>query len=215
MKSILLIGLGRFGKHIAFKLHELGHQVLAVDRVEERVDESLSFIYSGQIGDSTDKDFLKQLGIRDFDVCLVTIADDFQSSLITASNLKELGAARIIARADRDVQKKFLLMAGADEIVYPEEELGHIVAVRCSSDHVFDYVELDEGYAIFEIDIPESWIGKTLVDLDVRRKYSVTIIAVKRNEKMTVNIDVDEPFAAGDRILVVGSEADIHRKFRL
>ena len=120
MKSILLIGLGRFGKHIAMELHSLGHQVMAVDHNEVRVNEALPFLTSAQIGDSTSEDFLSSLGVRNFDVCIVAIGTDFQSSLETTSLLKELGARLVVSRAARDVHAKFLLRNGADEVVYPE-----------------------------------------------------------------------------------------------
>lgn len=123
MKNILLIGLGRFGRHVAIQLNNLGHEVMAVDNNEERVNEVLPFVTNAQIGDSTNADFLKSLGIGNFDVCMVTIGGNFQNSLETTSLLKELGAKTVVSRAERDVQKKFLLRNGADEVVYPENRL--------------------------------------------------------------------------------------------
>ena len=123
MKSILLVGLGRFGRHIAEKLNALNHQVMAVDRREGRVDAILPFVTNAQIGDSTNPDFLTSLGIRNFDFCIVAIGDDFQSSLETTSLLKELGAKLVVSRAASDVHAKFLLRNGADEIIYPEKQL--------------------------------------------------------------------------------------------
>ena len=143
MKSVLLIGLGRFGRHIAMKLNELNHQVMAVDKQESRVDEILPYVTNAQIGDGTNIEFLRSLGVRNFDVCIVAIGDDFQSSLETTSFLKELGAKKIVSRAARDVHAKFLLRNGADEIVYPEKQLANWTAIRYSSDHIFDYIELD------------------------------------------------------------------------
>lgn len=123
MKSILLIGLGRFGRHIAEKLYELNHQILAIDKQEDRVEAVLPFVTSGQIGDSTNIEFLQSLGIGNFDVCIVAIGGDFQSSLETTAYLKDLGAKLVVSRAARDVQARFLLRNGADEIVYPEKQL--------------------------------------------------------------------------------------------
>ena len=143
MKSILLVGLGRFGKHIAIHLNELGHQVMAVDCVEERVDAVLPFVTNAQIGDSTNAGFLESLGIRNYDVCIVAIGNDFQSSLETTSLLKELGARLVVSRAARDVQAKFLLRNGADEVVYPEKQLAKWTAIRYTADHILDYIELD------------------------------------------------------------------------
>ena len=142
MKSILLIGLGRFGRHIAQKLNDLNYQVMAVDNNEERVNRNLSIVTNAQIGDSTDADFLSSLGIRNYDVCIVAIGDNFQNSLETASLLKELGAKKVIARASRGVQEKFLLRNGADEVVYPEKQLAAWTAIRCTSEHILDYIEL-------------------------------------------------------------------------
>ena len=157
MKSVLLIGLGRFGKYIAMKLDELHHQVLAVDLKEERVNEVLPYVTSAQIGDGTNEDFLASLGVGNFDVCIVAIGDDFQSSLETTSLLKELGAKMVVSRAARDVHAKFLLRNGADEIVYPEKQMALWTAMRYSSDHILDYIELDEEHAVVEITVPAEW----------------------------------------------------------
>ena len=176
MKSVLLIGLGRFGKYIAMKLDELHHQVLAVDLKEERVNEVLPYVTSAQIGDGTNEDFLASLGVGNFDVCIVAIGDDFQSSLETTSLLKELGAKMVVSRAARDVHAKFLLRNGADEIVYPEKQMALWTAMRYSSDHILDYIELDEEHAVVEITVPAEWQGKTVGSLDIRKKYNINII---------------------------------------
>ena len=145
MKSILLIGLGRFGRHIAEELNKLGHEVMAVDENEDRVNAVLSIVTNAQIGDSTNAEFLEALGVRNFDVCIVAISGNFQSSLETTSLLKELGAKMVVSRAERDVQAKFLLRNGADEVLYPEKQLAKWAAIRYGSDHVLDYIELDHG----------------------------------------------------------------------
>lgn len=130
MKSILLIGLGRFGRHIAEELNKLGHEVMAVDENEDRVNAVLSIVTNAQIGDSTNAEFLEALGVRNFDVCIVAISGNFQSSLETTSLLKELGAKMVVSRAERDVQAKFLLRNGADEVLYPEKQLAKWAAIR-------------------------------------------------------------------------------------
>ena len=140
MKNILLIGLGRFGKHIAIQLNSLGHEIMAVDIDEERINTVLPYVTNAQIGDSTNYNFLKSLGIRNFDVCIVTISGNFQNSLETTSLLKELGAKLVVSRAERDVQKKFLLRNGADEVVYPEKQIAKWTSIRYASDHILDYV---------------------------------------------------------------------------
>ena len=153
MKNILLIGLGRFGKHIALQLNKLGHEVMAVDSNEERINEILPIVTNAQIGDSTNTEFLKSLGIGNFDVCIVTIGGNFQNSLETTSLLKELGAKLVVSRAERDVQAKFLLRNGADEVVYPEKQVAKWASIRYTADHIRDYIEVDDSHAIFEVSI--------------------------------------------------------------
>ena len=215
MKSILLIGLGRFGRHIARKLDELHHQVMAVDIDEKRVEAALPYVTNAQIGDGTDEDFVRSLGVRNFDVCIVAIGDNFQSSLETTSLLKELGASFVVARAARDRQKKFLLKNGADEVVYPERQLGEWTAIRYSSDHIFDYVELDDEYAIFEVPIPKEWYGKTIGDLDVRNRYNINIMALKSDGRMQLNITSDTALPPDDTLLILGKIKDVQKCFHI
>lgn len=215
MKSILLIGLGRFGKHIAQHLMELGHQVMAVDQVEERVNAVLSFVTNAQIGDSTNADFLESLGIRNYDVCIVAIGNDFQSSLETTSLLKELGAKLVVSRAARDVQEKFLLRNGADEVVYPEKQLAKWTAIRYSCDHILDYMELDEDHAIFEIPVPEGWAGQSIGEIDIRKKYNINIMGIRKNGKLVFSVSSDMVIEAQDTMLVLGRNKDIQKCFHI
>lgn len=215
MKSILLIGLGRFGKNIALKLRELGHEVMAVDKKEERVEEVLPYVTNAQIGDSMNELFLQSLGVDNYDVCIVAIGNDFQSSLETTSLLKELGAKKVVSRAARDVQAKFLLRNGADEIVYPEKQLAAWTAIRYSSDHIFDYIELAGDYAIFEIEIPFSWIGRSVGEINIRQKYNINIMALKRDNKMELTITSNTYFKKGDAMLVLGKYKDIQKCFHI
>jgi len=215
MKSILLIGLGRFGKHIAVKLQELHHEVMAIDKNEERVNEVLPYVTNAQIGDSMKEEFLRTLGIGNYDVCIVAIGNDFQGSLETTSLLKELGAKKVVARAARDVQAKFLLRNGADEIVYPEKQLANWTAIRYSSDHIFDYIELNDEYAIFEIEVPMNWVGKTIVEINIRRKYNINIMAMKRNGKLEMTITPETKLEANVSLLVLGRHKDIQKCFHI
>ena len=215
MKSILLIGLGRFGRHIAIKLQELGHEVMAIDNQEHRIDAALPYVTNAQIGDSTDEEFLTSLGVRNFDVCIVAIGDDFQSSLETTSLLKELGAKMVVSRAARDVHAKFLLRNGADEVVYPEKQLAAWTAIRYSSDHIFDYIELSGGYSIFEVSIPDSWIGKSIAQLDVRRNYNINIMALKRDGNVDMNITPDMVLNSDETLLFLGKNKDIQKCFHI
>lgn len=215
MKSVLLIGLGRFGRHIAMKLNSMNCHVMAVDDNEERVNAVLPYVTDGIIGDSTNENFLSSLGVKDYDACIVTIGDDFQSSLETVSLLKELGAKKVIARASRGVQEKFLLRNGADEVVYPEKQLAAWTAVRCASDNVLDYIELGNDYSIFEIAVPENWVGKSILDLDVRRKYNVNVLAVRKHGDLKVKAVLDDELQATDSLLVLGREKDIQKCFKI
>ncbi|MBE6983757.1 MAG: TrkA family potassium uptake protein [Ruminococcaceae bacterium] len=215
MKSILLIGLGRFGKHIAKELNLLGHQVMAIEEDETRLDEAMPYVTSGQIGDSTNPAFLASLGIPDFDVCIVTISGDFQASLETAYLLKDMGAKMVVSRAEQDGQAKFLLRNGADEVVYPEKELAKWVAIRFSSDHILDYIALDDDHAIFEVDLPESWNGKTVGQIDIRKKYGINILGVKREGKLQLTITPDTRFESTDTILVLGDYKSLRKCFHI
>lgn len=215
MKSILLVGLGRFGKHIAEKLYELKHQVMAIDKNEARVEAVLPMVTNAQIGDSTNEAFLSSLGVRDFDVCIVAIGDDFQSSLETTSLLKELGAKMVVSRAATDIHAKFLLKNGADEVVYPEQQLAAWTAIRYSSDHIFDYIELNNDYSIFEVCIPKSWEGKTILELDLRKKYNINILAIKEKEALNPIITPATKVTSKNTLLVLGRQKDIKRCFHI
>ncbi len=215
MKSILLIGLGRFGRHIAVKLHELRHQVMAVDEVEERVNAVLPYVTNAQIGDSKNEEFMASLGVRNFDVCIVAIGENFQSSLETTSLLKELGAKFVVSRANRDVHAKFLLRNGADEIVYPEKQLASWTAIRYTSDHIFDYIELEGDNAIVEVSVPPSWVGKSVGALDVRRRHGINMLATKRNHRLNTTVTSDTVLTADETVLVLGSNRDIQRCFHI
>lgn len=213
MKSILLIGLGRFGKHVAIHLNQLGHQVMAVDNVEDRVESVLPYVTNAQIGDSTNVDFLESLGIRNYDVCIVAIGNDFQSSLETTSLLKELGAKLVVSRAARDVQAKFLLRNGADEVVYPEKQIAKWTAIRYSADHILDYIELDDDHAIVEVPVPGDWAGRTIAQLDVRKKHKINIMGVKRDGRLELSILPDMVLTAGESMLVLGRNRDLQKCF--
>lgn len=215
MKSILLIGLGRFGKHIALQLNQLGHQVMGVDYNEDRVNDAMDVVTNAQIGDSTNEEFLRSLGIDNYDVCIVAIGNDFQSSLETTNSLKELGAKFVVSRAERDGQAKFLLRNGADEVVYPEKQVAKWAAIRYSSDHILDYIELDETHSIFEVSVPKSWIGRSIGQLDIRRKYNINIMAVKNNGKMTVSISPDTVLTEDKTMLVLGEYKALQKCFHI
>ena len=215
MKNILLIGLGRFGKHIAMQMNEMGHEIMAVDINEERVNRILPFVTNAQIGDSTDASFLESLGIGNFDICFVTIGGSFQNSLETTSLLKELGANLVISRAERDVQEKFLLRNGADRVVYPEKQVAKWASIRYADDHTLDYMEVDASHAIFEVAIPDEWIGRSVGELDIRRRYNINILAVKKEREVSVTISVDTVLEADSTLLVLGDYKAIQKFFHI
>lgn len=215
MKNILLIGLGHFGKHIAMELNQLGHEVMAIDNDEEKINDVLQYVTSAQIGDSTDPDFLNSLGIRNFDVCIVTMSGNFQNSLETTSLLKELGAEFVVSAAKRDVQEKFLLRNGADRVVYPEKQMAKWTAIRYTSDHILDYIEVDDSYAIFEVQVPDNWIGKSIGKIDIRKKYNINILALKEYGKMNMAITPDTVLTSNISLLVLGDYKSLQKCFKL
>lgn len=213
MKSILIIGLGRFGKHLARQFNEMGDEVLAVDIVEERVNDVLPYVTSAQIGDSTNRTFLESIGARNFDVCIVAIGSDFQNSLETTSLLKEMGCPFVVARAARDVQAKFLARNGADEVLYPERELARWAAMRYSSDHILDYMELGQNHAIFEVPVPDEWVGKTVAELNIRRKFNLNILGQKVGDQLELLTGADSKLQENAHLLVLGSTKDFLKCF--
>ena len=215
MKNILLVGAGRFGRHIAMQLSQLEHQIMTVDANEERINDVLPFTTNALIGDSTNAEFLRSLGIGNFDVCIVTISSNFQNSLETTSLLKELGAKCVVSRAERDVQAKFLLRNGADHVIYPEKQMAKWTAIRYSSDHVFDYIEIDSQYAIFEVEIPENWIGKNVGQLDIRKKYGINILATRKYGKTDVAVSPETVLDGDATILVLGEYKAIRKYFHI
>lgn len=213
-KNVLVIGAGRFGRYTAAKLHDLGHQILAIDKNEDRIDKILPFVANAQIGDSTDRKFMESIGVRDYDLCIVAIGDDFLASLETTFLLDELGASRIISRATSGSQEKFLLRNGASAVVFPERELGNWTAIRYSSDNISNYIELMDGYSIFEVDVPARWDGKQIGELGVRNKYNLNILGVK-NGKMDLNVTNSTVLRKGQSMLVLGKLENIQKTFGL
>ena len=215
MKNILLIGLGRFGLNAAKKLRELDHEVLAVDENEERVNDAMPYVTEARIGDCTRAEFLKSLDVPRFDLCIVAIGDDFQSSLEITSLLKDFGAKKVVSRACNDVQGKFLLRNGADNIVYPEPQLAHWTAIRYASDNLSDYIELGDDSGIFEVTPPAAWTGKTVGDIDIRKRFGVNILAIKKDGKMSLAVNCNSVIEEGIHLLVLGAFKDVRKCFKL
>ena len=211
MKSVLLIGLGRFGRHTAAKLHELGHQVFAVDRREENVRAVLPYVTDAVIGDSTSPAFLQTLGVESYDLCIVAIGDDFQGSLETTALLKDAGAKYVVSRASRGVQEKLLRRNGADAVVYPERQLAEWTAICYSSDYILDYIAISDEFAVYEIEVPAKWKGRSLSELDIRRRHQINVLALKRGGALILDVDPDLPLDGDQTLLVVGRERDVLR----
>ena len=211
MKSVLVIGMGRFGRHLASKMQELGNDVMVIDKNEELIEQYSDVFTDAQVGDCTNKEVIRALGVEDFDICFVTIGDDFQSSLVITSLLKEFGAERIISKAKQDIQADLLKKIGADEIVYPEKELAERLAIRYSATNLFDYIQLTGDYSIYEIPILHQWIGKSIVDIDVRNKYRINIIAVKNEDGIQPMPGANYSFKPDDHIIVIGKSSDVFK----
>ncbi len=214
MRSILLIGLGRFGRHMAQKLSDLHHEVLAIDKDERKVQDALRYVTNAEIGDATDPVLIESLGVKDFDLCVVTMSHDLQASLEITALLKKNGAPFVLARVSRDAHAEFLLSCGADDVIYPEKQIAEWSAVRYSSEHIFDYVRLSPDHAIYETDTPDTWIGHTVMDLAVRQKYRLNILAIRRNGVVEPMPGPSHAFTKGERVILLGSESDVQKFLR-
>ncbi|APF21950.1 potassium channel family protein [Clostridium butyricum] len=209
MKSVLIIGIGRFGRHLARKFVDLGNEVMIVDIEEEKMSEIVSIVTTAQIGDCTNVDVLKSLGVRNFDICFVCIGDNFQASLEITSLLKEMGAKHVVSKANREIHAKFLLRNGADDVVYPEKDIAEKAAIRYSADHVFDYIELTPEYSIAEIPPVSAWIGKTIAEISVRGKYQMSILATKENGEILPLPKADHVFREEEHLIVAARKNDL------
>ena len=179
MKSVLIIGMGRFGHHLAYNMLEMGNDVMVIDNDEKKLEDIVPYATSSKIGDCTNPEVLKTIGVTNFDVIFVCIGTNFQSSLEITSLVKEMGAKKVVSKATRDIQAKFLLRNGADEVIYPDKDIAEKCAARYSEDNVFDYIELTEGYAIYEIPPLKEWKGRTIRESNIAAKYKVTILGIK------------------------------------
>ena len=214
MKSVLVIGLGRFGRHLCLKLAQLGNEVMIVDQDEAAVTALANFVTSAQIADCTDEAALKALGVHNFDICFVCIGSDFASSLLITSMLKDLGAQRIIAKSSQDMHSRLLLRNGADEVVYPERDSAERIAMRTSATNVFDYIELTDGYAIYEVPPLPEWVGKTIIELDIRNRYRINILAVKTEGNLRPLPGAGYAFTGMEHLLVLAGREDIRKLLR-
>ena len=211
MKSILIIGMGRFGHFLCENLVELGNEVMIVDDNEEMITDMMGNVTSARVGDCTNPEVLKSFGVNNFDICFVCIGGDFQSSLEITYLLKELGAKYVVSKANRDIHAKFLLRNGADEVIYPDKDIAEKLAKKSSANHVFDYIELSDEYSIYEIPPLKEWIGKSIRQTEARGKHKVNILGVKKGEELNMMPGVDYVFKEDEHLMVLGHEKDVEK----
>ena len=209
MKSVLVIGMGKFGRHFARKMIDLGNEVMIVDKNETIVERYSATFSDAQIADCMNKDVLLTLGVHHFDICMVAIGSDFQSSMVVTALLRELDAQYIVSKAESDIQADLLMKIGADEIVYPEREMAEKIAVRFTATNVFDYIELTDDYAIYESPVLYAWIGKTIAEINIRRKYRINIIAIKVGSELNILPGSDYCFTEHDHIVLIGTPENV------
>lgn len=215
MKTVLVIGIGMFGKHLAKRMAELGNEVMVIDKNEERVNEMLPFVTRAQIGDCMDPKVLQALGVNNFDICFVCIGDSFQASLEITSQLKDLGAKHVVSKADREIQEKFLLRNGADEAIHPERDVALRAARKYSAQNVFEYFELSGDFSLFEIAVPPGWIGRNVKEINVRLRFNINIIAAGPKEKMLPFTDAEHVFSSGEHLIIAGKPKDCEKLLNL
>lgn len=213
MKQFIVIGIGRFGKAVAEKLYELGQEVLAIDTDEEAIQKISDKVTHAVTADATDESVLKSLGVRNFDVAVVSISSDIQSSIIITLMLKEFGVKYVVAKAKDEVHAKLLMKIGADKVVFPEMEMGERVAHNLIATNILEYIELSPEHSIMEFEVLKSWVGKDLRDLNLRAKYGVTVVAIRNANDDRINISpkADNEIKEGDILVVIGSNDDLKK----
>lgn len=210
MKSMLVIGIGRFGRHLSIKLAELGNEVMVVDKDEAKVTHVAPYVTTAQVADCQDEDVLRELGVANFDVCFVCVSGDFQSSLEITSMLKDMGARHVVSKTDREKQGKFLEKIGADEIVHAEKDMAQRLAVKYSTKNIFDYIELSPDYAIAETLTPKEWLGHSVYEMGIRKKYNVNILGYKNGDgKLIPIMSEDHMFKPSEHLVISGLKKDV------
>ena len=214
MTSVLIIGLGTFGKYVAKHMEQLHCEVMVVDTNETAIDEISPYVTNALIGDGTSEAVLRSIGVNNFDVCIVAIGNSFQSSLQVTYLLKQLGANQVVSLATNDVQKDFLLRNGADEVVHPEKQMAIRVATKYASETILDFIQLDNNYSIYEMKVPKEWFGKTLAQIDIRKKFGVNILTIKRNDEVFIP-GADTCFMVDDVAFVIGEQKSVYKCFKI
>ena len=211
MKSVLVIGMGRFGRHVASKMQALGNDVMIVDRDADLVNSLAEEFTDAHIGDCTSEAVIRSLGVKQMDLCFVSMGEDFQSSLVITSLLKRAGAKCVVAKANQEIQADLLYQIGADEVVYPEREIAEKLAIRYNANNIFDCIQLAADYSIYEIPVPTAWVGHTIIEMDVRKKHRVNIIAIKNENALQPTPGADYVFRADDHVVLIGKSTDVFK----
>ena len=212
MKSILVIGISRFGAHLCRNLVAQKNQLMIIDKEEAALEELTPLVSSALIADCTRKDVLENVGVSDFDICFVCISDNFQASLEITSLLKEVGAKYVVSVSRRDVHTKFLLRNGADEVINPDKEMSERCAIMYSNDNIFDYIELEQDYSIYEIRPMKEWVGKSLRESNMRANYGISVVGiVNRDGVMNITPSPDQPIEADDHLMVIAHKDNIKK----
>lgn len=210
-KQFVIIGCGRFGSSVAKKLTELNCEVMAVDSSEETVQSISDTVTYAVQADATDENALKAMGIRNFDVAVITIGANIQASIMVTLMVKELGIKHIVAKAQNEMHAKVLYKIGADRVVFPEREMGVRVAKNLVSNKILDYIELSQDYTIVEIPPLKAWIGKSLIETNIRAEFGINVIAIKNVEGININVGPNEVVHEHDVLVVIGHNDDIRR----
>lgn len=208
-KQFVVIGLGRFGRSVAITLFQMGYDVLAIDEDQEVVQDIADQVTHAVQMDATDEYALKTLGIRNFDVAVVTIGSNIQASIMVTLTLKEAGVKYIIAKGNSEIHAKVLSKIGADQVILPEKDMGVRVAHNLVSSNVMDFIELSDEYSIVELHAPKPWQGKTILDLDVRATLGINILAIKSGEDINISPRADDIIHPGDVLVIIGSKEDL------
>ncbi|MDI9512455.1 MAG: TrkA family potassium uptake protein [Bacillota bacterium] len=211
MKQFIIIGIGKFGESIATNLYKMGHDVLAVDIDEERVQHIANKVTHAVQADATEEGTLEALGVKHFDGAVVTIGESVQASILITLLCKELGIRHVLAKAQNELHAKVLYKIGADRVVFPERDMGLRVAHSLVSTSFLDYIELTPDYSIVELKAAKDWQGKSLKDLNIRAKYGINIMAIKQDDKVVVSPAADDVIQRDDVLVVIGKAEDINR----
>jgi trk system potassium uptake protein TrkA len=209
-KQFAVIGMGRFGSSVAKTLYNLGFEVMAIDANEHRTQEVTSMVTHAVQADSTDEDALRAIGIRNFDVVVVAIGQDIQSSILTTLILKDLGVTSIIVKAQNELHGKVLTKIGADKVIFPERDMGQRVAHHLISPNILDHIELSDDYSIVEIEVTKPMVGKNLRQLDIRAKYGCNVMAIKSGDRMNIAPHAEDKIKENDVLVIVGNNEDLH-----